>query len=211
VGLKIKMAEFKIHNLWPTPVYENNFSFDEDGIKYIKNVTYERMATDNGFISIDRYLINDTRLSELKKEIDLHVENYTKKFLDVKDNADFYMLNSWATRHDPGDWCQPHYHGSSLISGVYYLNSMPEQGGTEFYNPVSKMRNTISVTRDGHSPFLTDKIVSKAEPNKMIMWPSYIEHRSEKNITKKERYTMSFNLLSTTLGNQEHFNWAELK
>ena len=40
------MPEFKIHNLWPTPVYENNFSVDEDGIKYIKNVTYERMSTD---------------------------------------------------------------------------------------------------------------------------------------------------------------------
>ena len=94
------MAEFKIHNFWPTPVYENNFSLDEDGIKYIKNITYERMSTDNGFISIDRYLINDNKLSNLKKEIDLHVENYTRRFLDVKDNAEFYMLNSWATRHD---------------------------------------------------------------------------------------------------------------
>lgn len=124
---------------------------------------------------------------------------------------DLYVTSMWINKFANTQAIGPHTHTNSLISGVYYMNSTPEQGGTEFYNPVSKMRNTISVTRDGNSPFLTDKVVSKAEPNKMIMWPSYIEHRSEKNITNRVRYTMSFNLLASKLGNQEHFNWAEIK
>ena len=123
---------------------------------------------------------------------------------------DLYFTSMWMNKFDSGQAIGPHTHTNSLLSGVYYLNSTPEQGGTEFYNPVSKMRNTISVSRDD-TPFLTDKVSSKPEPNKLVMWPSYIEHRSEKNSSGKSRYTLSFNLLPTKLGNQEHFNWAELR
>ena len=123
---------------------------------------------------------------------------------------DLYITSMWMNKFDIGQTIGPHTHTNSLLSGVYYMNSLPEQGGTDFFNPVSKMRNTISVSRDD-TMFLADKVTSKAEPNKLILWPSYIEHRSEKNSTNKSRYTLSFNLLPTKLGNQEHFNWAELR
>jgi uncharacterized protein (TIGR02466 family) len=123
---------------------------------------------------------------------------------------DLYITSMWMNKFDQGQTIGPHTHTNSLLSGVYYLNSVPEQGGTDFFNPVSKMRNTISVSRD-ESVFLTDKVTSKAEPNKLIIWPSYVEHRSEKNSTNKSRYTLSFNILPSKLGNQEHFNWAELR
>jgi len=154
----------------------------------------------------------------------LHTQVEFKKFADKVIECGYIFCNSlgyqpeelkitsmWMNKFENVQSIGPHMHTNSFISGVYYLNTTPEQGGTEFYNPVSKMRNMISIKRDGHSPFLTDKIVSKAQANKMVMWPSYVEHRSEKNITKRTRYTMSFNIIPTTLGNQEHFNWAEIK
>lgn len=123
---------------------------------------------------------------------------------------DLYITSMWMNKFESGQTIGPHTHTNSLLSGVYYMNSLPEQGGTDFFNPVSKMRNTISVSRDD-SMFLTDKVTSKAQPNKLVLWPSYIEHRSEKNSTSKPRYTLSFNILPSKLGNQEHFNWAELR
>ena len=123
---------------------------------------------------------------------------------------DLYITSMWMNKFSTGQTIGPHTHTNSLLSGVYYMNSLPEQGGTDFFNPVSKMRNSISVSRDD-TMFLTDKVTSRAEPNKLVLWPSYIEHRSEKNSTNKPRYTLSFNILSSKLGNQEHFNWAELR
>ena len=123
---------------------------------------------------------------------------------------DLCITSMWMNKFDTGQTIGPHTHTNSLLSGVYYMNSTPEQGGTDFFNPVSKMRNTISVSRD-ESVFLTDKVTSKASPNKLVIWPSYVEHRSEKNSTNKSRYTLSFNILPSKLGNQEHFNWAELR
>jgi len=196
VGLKHTMAEFRIHNLWPTPVYENNFYLDESGVKYIKNITYERMATDNGFISIDRYLLNDNKLSNIKKEIDLHVENYTKKFLDIKDNAEFYMLNSWATRHDPGDWCQPHYHGSSLISGVYYLD-VPKNSGDIIFQRMSSHVNlfhtSINLEYNKQNYVNEDLQVFKVKNGDVLLFPSHLMHKIRKNLSNEPRYSLAFN------------------
>ena len=41
----------------------------------------------------------------------------------IKKNANFYLQNSWAVLHHPGDEAQLHSHGGSLISGVYYLKT----------------------------------------------------------------------------------------
>ena len=32
------MSKYKIYNLWPTPVYENNFLIDNDSIDYVRNI-----------------------------------------------------------------------------------------------------------------------------------------------------------------------------
>ena len=168
-----------------------------------------------GFEEFPMYQISKQNLQE-----DTAFESFTKTVIDCGleycnkigyQPENLYITSMWMNKFSNSQSIGPHTHTNSLLSGVYYLNSTPDQGGTEFYNPISKMRNTISVTRDGNSPFLTDRISSKAEPNKLILWPSYIEHRSEKNITPKPRYTLSFNMLPTKLGNQEHFNYAEIK
>ena len=94
MGLKIKMSEFKIHNLWPTPVYENNFSLAEDGIKYIKNVTYEssikKCIEDSDLIIIhtewnDFKSINFKNLAKKKKFIIYDMRNiYSNEKIKVQ-------------------------------------------------------------------------------------------------------------------------------
>lgn len=206
--------EYNTLGFFPTGFVEFKLDFTDQEINEMIDAV-EWTNHKQGFEEYPMYQVSKQNLQEqqpYKNICDKIIEcGYTYcKAVGYSPN-DLYITSMWINKFDNTQLIGPHTHTNSLISGVYYMNTMPEQGGTEFYNPISKMRNTISVTRDGHSPFLTDKISSKAEPNKMIMWPSYIEHKSEKNITNRVRYTMSFNLLPSSLGNQEHFNWAELK
>ena len=206
--------ESNVIGLFPTGFVEFKLDIsDHDMLEMIDAVEWTNHK--QGFEEFPMYQISKQNLqdqpafSSLSKQIiDCGIE-YCNKIGYKPENL--YITSMWMNKFSNSQSIGPHTHTNSLLSGVYYLNSTPDQGGTEFYNPISKMRNTISVTRDGNSPFLTDRISSKAEPNKLIMWPSYIEHRSEKNITSKARYTLSFNLLPTKLGNQEHFNYAEIK
>jgi len=190
---KLSLTDAEIHNLINSVEWQNHHQGYNELPMY--QITKQNLQQDNNFKNLSNTII------ECAKN---YCSNVGYKPYDL------HITSMWMNKFDSGQTIGPHTHTNSLLSGVYYLNSIPEQGGTDFFNPVSKMRNSISVERDD-TVFLTDKITSKAEPNKLIIWPSYVEHRSEKNATGKSRYTLSFNLLPTQLGNQEHFNWAELR
>jgi uncharacterized protein (TIGR02466 family) len=206
--------ESKIIGLFPTGFVEYKLQFTDQEIQNMID-SVQWMNHKQGYEEFPIYQISKQDLQNqesFKKLADTVIKcglNYCEKIGYKPENL--YITSMWMNKFSNSQSIGPHTHTNSLLSGVYYLNSNPEQGGTEFYNPISKMRNSISVTRDGNSPFLTDRVASSAEPNKMVIWPSYVEHRSEKNITNKIRYTLSFNLLPTKLGNQEHFNYAEIK
>ena len=71
------MPEFKIHNLWPIPVYEGEIPVKEKWKVLTKGLKYERTHIDNSDISIDRNVLNS--IPDLKKDIQKHCERYIKK------------------------------------------------------------------------------------------------------------------------------------
>ena len=190
------MPEFKIHNLWPTPVYHNNFLINDDIINFIKNEVYERMSSDNGFITVNRYLLNNENLLGLKNEIDNHIENYTRRFLDIKDNAKFYMQNSWGVRHEPGDWAQAHYHTGSLISGVYYLD-VPEKSGDLVFQRMSSFTNlfhsTINLEYNNSNHINEDLQNVYIQKGDIVLFPSHLMHKVRKNKSNLPRFSIAFN------------------
>lgn len=190
------MPEFKIHNLWPTPVYEYNFPVKPEWAHCVKTTEYERTATGNGYISKNRYLLENTDLFELRDQIDLHLNNYTKLFLGVRDNANFYLQNSWSTRHDTDDWCQAHYHGGSLISGVYYID-VPENSGELIFqrmsNYVNLFHSSINLEYDKETYINEDLQFFKVKAGDIILFPSHVMHRIRKNVTPYSRYSLAFN------------------
>lgn len=205
--------ESRIIGMFPTAFGEFKLDFTDGEIyNLIHSVEWQNHF--QGYSELPMYQITKQNLHE-----DINFKLLSDKVLECArafcnqvgyKPHDLYITSMWMNKFETGQTIGPHTHTNSLLSGVYYMNSIPEQGGTDFFNPVSKMRNTISVSRD-ESMFLTDRVTSSAEPNKMVLWPSYVEHRSQKNSTNKPRYTLSFNILPTRLGNQEHFNWAELR
>lgn len=190
------MPEFKIHNLWPTPIYENNFSVKSEWVDYVKKIEYERTSTQNGYISKDRYLLENSILSDLKNNIDIHINNYTNKFLNIRDNANFYMQNSWSTRHDKNDWCQAHYHTGSLISGVYYIDVPDNSGELVFQrmsNYVNLFHSTINIEYKEPNYINDDLQMFKVKSGDIILFPSHVMHRIRENLTDYSRYSLAFN------------------
>ena len=75
------MNEFKVHNLWPIPVYEDNIPVKQEWKNKILNLEYERTKINNSDISKDRYILND--IKDLKSEIETHCERYVRHYLTV--------------------------------------------------------------------------------------------------------------------------------
>jgi len=188
------MAEFKVHNLWPIPMYEAEIPVREKWKVLIKSTEYVRTHVNNSDISIDRYLLNS--MPELKTEIENHCENYVRKYLTVKDNAQFYLQNSWCNIHKPGEESQIHYHGGSLLSGVYYPIFPKNSGDISFYRAVSYtnlFHSTIRVEFDENNNVNAETYTIRLKEGSIVIFPSQLEHKVQKNNSDQNRYSLAFN------------------
>ncbi len=188
------MAEFKVHNLWPIPMYEAEIPVREKWKVLIKSTEYVRTHVNNSDISIDRYLLNS--MPELKTEIENHCENYVRKYLTVKDNAQFYLQNSWCNIHKPSEESQIHYHGGSLLSGVYYPIFPKNSGDISFYRAVSYtnlFHSTIRVEFDENNNVNAETYTIRLKEGSIVIFPSQLEHKVQKNNSDQNRYSLAFN------------------
>ena len=188
------VKEFKVHNLWPIPVYESEIPVREKWKVLVKGLEYERTHINNSDISKDRKILNS--MPELKAEIEDHCENYVRKYLTVKDSAKFYLQNSWCNIHGPNERSQIHYHGNSLLSGVYYP-ILPKNSGDIAFHKVGIYTNifhqSIRFEYDEHNNITAEQYVVELEEGAIVIFPSHLEHSVQKNLSNENRYSLAFN------------------
>lgn len=190
------MNESKIIQLFPISVYTSNIEINEDDKKNIIGEDYERMFSGNGDYTKNKYLLHDTRYKNLKEEIHNHLEVYTKKYLTVKDNVKFYMQNSWAVRHQNGDWGQSHIHGNSLLSGVCYLKTKKDSGDIVFHKPngyTNLFHSSTAILFDEFDNHNCEVYKITPEDGDILIFPSHLLHEIKKNISDIDRYSLAFN------------------
>lgn len=93
------------------------------------------------------------------------------------------VTEMWANINGPG--CYNHHHThSGVISGVFYLQVPENSGKLVLVNP--------SVRSDGHYLRVPNYMVT---PSNLacIMFPSWLEHYVEPNLSDSERISISFN------------------
>lgn len=188
------MPNFEIHNLWPIPIYKASFEIQQQWLDFAKKINYIRTGMKNGSLSVDKYILNS--LPDLKNEILLHCENYTKKYLKVKDNANFYLQNSWILKHQQNDWAQAHFHGGSLISGVYYLDVFENSGEICFVKTSSHnnlFQSVINLDFVEANYINTDQQDFNVKAGDLLLFPSQIMHKVRPNLSNVDRYSLAFN------------------
>ena len=160
----------------------------------VVNLEYERTHIDNSDISKDRYILNN--MPDLKSDIENHCELFVRKYLTVKDNAKFYLQNSWSNIHGPKEKAQIHCHGSSLLSGVYYP-ILPKNCGNITFHKGSIYTNIFhqSIRFEYEEPnnVTAEQYVLNLNEGTIVIFPSHLDHSVEKNNSNENRYSIAFN------------------
>jgi uncharacterized protein (TIGR02466 family) len=186
---------FRVHNLWPIPVYEANLPVKEEWKTSIRNLKYVRTHIANSDISEDRFIFH--KMPDLEKEIMKHCENYIRKYLMISDNATFYFQNSWSNIHKPNDYSQIHYHANALLSGVYYPILPKNSGDIVLCKPnmfCNLFPSAIKVNYDKIDNVNSDSFQLNLEEGSICIFPSQLEHSVQKNKSNEDRYSVAFNL-----------------
>ena len=185
-----------IEHLYATPVY-SCMVVDYQTINYHIDKVIDKV----NFYSIDKWgkthlistnftkkvnVIKELGLKKLQKEIDNHVKKYCD---EIGFEYSKYKMTSWISKFESGSYAQIHDHGDADISGVYYYKTNGDDGKFFFESPNDHLNTSrIFMDRGG--------VRWEYIPHcgKMILFPGWLKHGVQTNITDNTRISISFNI-----------------
>ncbi len=106
------------------------------------------------------------------------------------------VTNCWAVINPKFASNFVHNHPNSVLSGVYYLKA-PENSGGIFFRDPRDVAHMFMPSLAELTPWTIQKITYKATEGKMIIFPSWLNHGVEPNLSEEERVCISFNISMT--------------
>ena len=141
---------------------------------------------------------SEQTLHELEKFRDLLscINNAAKsvlRFLGIADDA-FEITGCWANVLAKGAAHKAHSHPNNFMSGVYYVRTHPGTDTINFHDP----RNQTGIIRPPVVELTaenTDQVVVTVKNGTLLIFPSYLQHSVDANMSGAERISISFNIM----------------
>ena len=184
----------QIESIFPQAVLGfNKLEVDHNKIlKFLENIefkTTEASKKGESFCSISKNKNIIQELPFLKDEIYKQLKHYLQNVM--KFEMDFQFTTSWATKTLPNGYSQKHSHSNSFLSGVYY-----PIGDKNFSIKFYKKNNFWDIQKIEINNLNADwYTINISENSILILFPSYLKHSIEKNLSNKTRYSIAFNTL----------------
>ena len=107
-----------------------------------------------------------------------------------------FQVQAWVNISPPGASNQVHFHPNCHFSGVYYVSlHAPECGSIYFRDPrVASRMMTYPVT--GITEFTATELRMRPEEGRMYVFPGWLEHGVDENLSDTDRVSISFNVLA---------------
>jgi uncharacterized protein (TIGR02466 family) len=182
--------------LFPTPVYQVDLQEELDIDQYNSMLTtvlspdFKFEANIGNSLSTDHKFLDQYKDTVFYNILVNHVKKYFHNVLLADNNIDIFITESWVNVAKPNDWHHPHYHPNSIVSGVYYFSNDPQSSPIVFFSP---RKPTIEFQKSNLN-ILTANTWSMPTPAcTLYLFPSYLEHTVPKNMSSKNRVSLSFN------------------
>ena len=190
-----------MHLFFSTPIWTSKIDNYEEINNMMNNYIYNLQEKDpEGVIKSNLkgwHSKNfDMKDDEPKKFIEAIKKNINKAINDMDwdlSSQEVTLSNMWAIINKRGAMNQKHHHSNSDLSAAYYVTAKENCGDIIFYDPrparvykhpIAKKPNILNATINSISP----------EPGMLILFPSYLEHSVNPNLSEHERIVISFNL-----------------
>ena len=172
----------------------------------IDNLELKRYAKDlktqeNGVIKSnflgwqsDTLTVPSSQIDLLVKEILTRAEDL-KSTIGFKKEYNFYLTNLWININQTSSFNRPHIHSDSILSGVYYVECNVDSGSIVFLHPSIAQKILINEsTLDNFTKFSASTNFVTPEAGKLVLFPSWLEHYVEPNLSVNERISVAFNI-----------------
>lgn len=187
-----------IYSLFPIPVgvYTINVpsNIDENFFNSLEDISGNHGLVTKGVSSHDtvkgnQFLLDNEQLIEIKNQIQTCVDEYTKSV----GLQPLVITGSWFNIMEPNGEVLAHQHRGSTISGAFYVQSEANTCPFVLTNPYNDFKILDIPSED--TQFNSKEARIDSQTGRLILFPSYIMHRTETNISNSNRIVISFNTL----------------
>jgi len=161
---------------------------DTDHSKVVQNIESVLDERD-GFCLSKTDLHKDQNFIHLREKFLDAVKFCFDDFFQYK-NISPKITSMWATGCKNDQNIHRHNHPNSFISGAYYPQDI-DYAPIRFFNPVPK-----TIVPDIKCPnfYNVDDFIVRPQQGDLLLFPSYLQHETAKNVLNSMRYTISFNI-----------------
>jgi len=148
------------------------------------------IAADVGYSSFNHgNLIDNENFNDFFTAISPIITDF---FNQLDFNQTWNFTNAWANVYPHGSFVPHHNHGTAHWSGSYYVNAAENCGDLILLDPKEyALSNEPSFTKwRGNMTFPISVV-----PGKLVIFPGYLKHETNPNLSLEDRVIISFNIL----------------
>jgi uncharacterized protein (TIGR02466 family) len=190
------------HQLFPTTIWSVNLSALSTYLDDWKRALDAKMAaeeegigrsTRNGW-SGPKTLFAEERFKPLMDEARKH---FSQCLIAMGVPKGFrFALEAWGNIHEQGGYNKLHIHREAVLSGVFYLSRPDDSGKIVFHDP---RPGTLFSRPFGLGVNKWAEIHMSPATGSMLMFPNWMEHSVEPNLSRERRYSIAINAILPSL------------
>ena len=205
-----------IQRLFPTSIFVFDDVLEEEYIDSMKeDIIYSgKLNTENRKFNWQSQ--NSNKLYELPKykELGRKALSNSKIYLEKLEYIveDINLTGMWSNILKNGEAHPPHTHSNNFISGVFYVQAEnePNTPAINFLDPRGQT-SILAPNVKQYTIYNSTRYFFPAIVNRMILFPSWLQHFVPVNYSKVDRISIAFNLmLKGRVGEPKDFQSAEL-
>ena len=198
------MSNIRIHKFFPVPVFEQKLENYKELNPKLEKFIYDLKKNDpegqkrsnaGGWHS-PFFNINE---SEPVKKL---ISSFTKSLPEImtehmgwRINKDkITILDMWSVVNKKNTFNVQHSHPNSLLSAAYYVKAKKNSGNIKFFDP-KEMKTMYHPPIQKFNEISAEIIKIEPEEGKLLLFPSYLNHAVEENLSDEDRIVISFNLV----------------
>jgi len=204
------MIESNINGIFPTPIYISKLDRELTPLelKFVDKNKKDFYKNDGNITSNNNYILNEKPFVNIKKELDLRVQDYFDKVISPANNITPYITQSWLNYTETNQYHHKHAHPNSLVSGVFYINCHEEHDKIKFFNDTYQ---TIKPEIKEYNIWNSQSWWFSVKTGDVILFPSSLTHMVETKKGDNTRISLAFNVfIKGTVGNNKNLTELHL-
>jgi uncharacterized protein (TIGR02466 family) len=196
-------VEATINSIFPTPIYISKVDrkLTPLELKFVDKQKKDFYKNEGNITTNNNYILNEKPFANIKKKLDLKVQDYFDKVISPANKITPYITQSWLNYTEKNQYHHKHQHPNSLVSGVFYINCHKEHDKIKFFNQSYK---TLKLEIKDWNLWNSESWWFSVKTGDVILFPSSLTHMVETKEGDNTRISLAFNVfIKGTVGDNK--------